>query len=149
MKRIPLVVTLCLGLIAGACASERIDFGGVMSPIDRPSATTACDQSGWQIDETVRPEYPRALISFLYLNQTRNDVRELVYSFDINEDGEPKNIRFVDPLEYMDHRALQSAVLAGGEALDQWTFKSVHPDGPVYAVGCRQQFNFGLHLSQN
>ena len=149
MKRISIAAVLGLGILAAACGSERIDFGGVMSPIDRPESVTTCAEAGWRTDQTVRPDYPRALVNFLYLNQTRNDVRELVYSFDINEEGEPKNIRFVDPLHYMDHRALQTAVLAGGEALDQWRFRSTNSQGPVYAVGCRQQFNFGLHLPQN
>lgn len=144
-----LIPALAVMLAATACASNRVDFGGVMAPSERPVERVACSEAGWAVDERVSPEYPDQLMTFLYINQDRRDVRELEFTFDINEAGETRNIRFVSPERYLEHRATQSAILAAAEALAQWDYAWEGSGAPVYAEACAVAFSFGAVLYQN
>ena len=149
---IKLEQVLAAGAAAGAlcaCASDRVDFGGVMSPASSPSDAVACDQAAWSVAERVQPEYPRQLMTFLYLNQSRRDVRELTFSYDINPDGETRNIRFVSPEAFLDHRATQSAILAAAEALAQFRYDWAGAGAPAYTQGCALHFAFNASIPQN
>lgn len=132
-----------------ACASNRVDYGGVMSSLERPAQTVSCADASWTLASEVEPEYPRALMHFLFFNQTRADTRNLVYRFDINEVGETRNIVFERPQSYLDHRALRTAILSGAEALAQFRYAHNGQDDPIYTTGCVNTVTFSAVYLMN
>ena len=128
--------------MVSACASDRIDYGGTMSPVAVPDLTGHCDD--WERTQTVAPEYPDELAFFLRMAQ-RNDTSYLAeFKYDITPAGETANIEFVEPSYFLSHEALKSAILAGGEAIDEWRFSHTGYGPPLHAENCRSAIDFLL-----
>lgn len=140
-----MVYNLALGaslsaLLLSACASNRVDFGGVMSPVDVPVDSVRCARSDWRNVERVEPVYPPELSTFLYMRQDRTSLQSLQFNFDVDETGSTANIRFREPVEYTRHATMRKAILASAEAIAQWRYET---DGEaVHAAGCRVQMDF-------
>lgn len=150
MRQIFKIGVALIGLtVLSACASNRVDFGGVMSQAAVPAQTVSCEDASWTLAHEVDPEYPRALMHFLFFNQTRADTRNLVYTFDINERGETRNIVFDQPRHYLEHRALQYAILSGAEALSEFRYAHDGQDRPIYTTGCVNTVTFSAVYLMN
>ncbi len=141
MKRLKIILGFSLvAFLLSACASNRVDFGGVMSPVDAPVDAIRCTGSGWRNAARVEPVYPPELATFLYMRQDRTNLRSLRFNFDIDETGSTANIRFREPAEYTRHATMRKAILASADAIAQWRYET---DGEaVYATGCSVQMDF-------
>ncbi|PWE18154.1 hypothetical protein DDZ18_00635 [Marinicauda salina] len=140
MKHV-LAALAVLAPLAG-CASDRVDFGGVMNPVEPPPDAAACAAADWERVEGDTPDYPEDLGMFLFMAQSDGDLRSLEFGYDIRTDGRTANIRFLEPAAYLQHGATQSAILAAAEAIATWRFEPVGDAAPRFAQGCEIRFDF-------
>jgi hypothetical protein len=127
-----------------ACASNRVDFGGVMSPLDVPANATFCAEAAWRPVERIEPVYPDDLAMFLFAAQDASGVRSFLFNFDITETGSTANIRFVEPAAYTSHATMRKAILSSAEAIAQWRYET--SGEALHATGCSVRLRFALEL---
>ncbi|WP_421856455.1 hypothetical protein [Oceanicaulis sp.] len=106
-----------------ACASDRVDYGGTLHPVPMTNTAKACDSSARERVAYRAPDYPDALLSFLWLVHDDLDSRSLLFQYDIAADGRPVNIRYVGEERYINHDSYRTAVRAGAEAIADWRYR--------------------------
>lgn len=141
--RIVAVIGMSATLLVG-CASNRVDFGGVMNPQTVPVNARACQDVSWRHVERVPPVYPMDLVRFFYFRQDQGRVTPLRFSFDVDPDGSTTNIRFVEPAEYTRHATLRKAILSSAEAISQWRFE--HDGAATHVTGCSTTMEFRYQM---
>lgn len=132
---------LSAALVLAGCASDRVDFGGVMSPAEPGANAIACRDSEFTPDVRHPPVYPGEVLAFLFYSQTYEDRRLLPFRFDIDAQGRTANIRFTGPENYHSHGALRQLVLASAEAIDEWTYAWPAQSEPIFTTGCQTSFD--------
>mgnify|MGYP006879604959 CR=1 FL=1 len=135
-----------VGLLASACASqELVHFGGTLNPVERPSQTVACRQAQPRLDAIERrgPDFPSDLVYYLFINQSTN-IRAVVMSYDVTEDGTTGNIRYGGPISDLDNGTNRDATLPAARAIADWTFAWSDGPGARFATGCTARFDFTL-----
>ena len=137
--RVVATVSISAVLLSG-CASNRVDFGGVMNPQTIPVHILPCQDVNWRNVERVSPEFPMDLVRFFYFRQDQTRLTPLRFSFDVAPDGSTRNIRFEAPAEYTRHATLRKAILSSAEAISQWRFE--HEGPATHVTGCSTTMEF-------
>lgn len=144
--RVGATVLISTVLLSG-CASNRVDFGGVMNPQTIPINALACQDAHWRNIERVSPVYPMDLVRFFYFRQDQSRLTPLRFSFDVEPDGSTANIRFVEPAEYTRHATLRKAILSSAEAISQWRFE--HEGAAIHVTGCATTMEFQYRMQSS
>ena len=125
-------------LMLAACASDRVDYGGVLNPASFSGYAESCHGGDRERVSYRSPEYPPELQAFLYSLHSDMDERRLRFSYDIEASGQPVNIRYIGDERYIHHDSFRTAVRAGAEAIADWRYQP----GEQAVVDCTVSMNF-------
>ncbi len=145
MRKIAIAITAMLG--ASACASDRVDFGGVANPVALTGQVVDCETAGVVMTERAPVTFPNSLLSRAYYAQVRDGFRvEVPFTFDVSRAGDVVNVRFSGDPEMTRDSAERDAILFGADSLMASEFEWQSNSRAQYATGCTDVVTFGSRL---
>ncbi len=141
------VIMCIVPVLLSACASDRVDWGGVANPMPLPSEVVDCASADLAMTEQGELVFPASLLRRAYYTQNREGFRvELPFTYDVTPNGEAINVVFAGDEAMTRDSAMRDAILfAANSILDS---KFAWPDGAgaQYASGCEANINLGSRL---
>ncbi len=145
MKRV--LVASILALAASACASDRVDFGGIANPLELTGRTVDCQTAGVVMTQRGPVTYPNSLLSRAYYAQSRDGFRVVVpFTFDVSRTGDVVNLQFSGNQDMTRDGAERDAILFASESLLESEFEWTNPVDAQYATGCENSVTFSSRL---
>lgn len=135
-------------LAVAACASDRVDFGGVANSSALSGPAISCQDAGIRYIERAPLTYPAELMQLAYFGQSDGLRVETPFRFDVNRAGEVINLQFAGDDSMTRNSAHRAAIMSAAEHLLSSRF--VWPDDADahYATGCEETIRFGARYTR-
>ncbi|CAN0027803.1 unnamed protein product [Chrysoparadoxa australica] len=135
-----------LGLTA--CTSDRVEFGGIASPLALNGPAIDCSAANVVLTERGTLTFPRALLDAAYFSQNREGFRVNVpFTFDITPEGEVVNAVFAGDPDMTRSRSRRDAIKFGAEWLLSSQYEWPRGNNGEYARGCTETVNFSSRFA--
>lgn len=131
-----------LGLTA--CTSDRVDFGGIASPLALNGPAIDCDTAGLVLAERGALTFPNSLLNVAYFSQNRDGFRlNVPFRFDVSPEGDVVNAQFTGDQSVTHLRSRRDAIRFGTEWILSSQYEWPHGSNGQYARGCTETVSFG------
>ena len=142
------LITAASVLGLSACASDRVDFGGVANPMALSGPVVECDSADVELTARDALVFPNSLLSIAYYSQNREGFRvDVPFTYDITPQGEVVNAQFTGDPDMTRSSARRDAILFAANWLLSSQFEWAPGSGGQYARGCTETVNFGSRFT--
>ena len=143
MKRIALSVASALSI--AACVGDGVEYGGVGMPVAAPTSTVPCEMANLQIVKEGRVFLHQEVLLFFFAAGEWQTANNTVVTYDVTSLGQPVNIRYSGPPEYLRHTTRQKLIRAASDYVQDTRYAP----SQAYATGCEFELNYVVRWQRN
>ena len=145
MKHLALSAAGILAFSLAACVGDGVEYGGVGMPVAAPTSAVPCEMASLQLVKEGRIFLHQEVLYFFFAAGEWQRPHHTKLTYDVTSHGQPVNIRYAGPPEYLRHTARQKLIRAASDYIEE----SRYAPTEAYATGCEFELNYVVRWQRN
>ena len=134
-----------LALSLAACVGDGVEYGGVGMPVAAPTSTVPCEVANLQRTKEGRIFLHQEVLYFFFAAGEWRTANNTAIVYDVTSHGQPVNIRFSGPPEYLRHTTRQKLIRAASDYVQETRYAPTES----YTAGCEFELNYVVRWQRN
>ena len=145
MKRVALSAASLFTLSIAACVGDGVEYGGVGMPVAAPTSTVPCEMANLQRIKEGHVFLHQEVLFFFFAKGEWETNNNTVVTYDVTTEGQPVNVRYVGPPEYLRHTTRQKLIRAASDYVQETRYAPTSS----YVTGCDFELNYLVRWQRN
>jgi hypothetical protein len=143
--RIALLAANAISLSLVGCVGDGVEFGGVGAPVLPPVETVPCQTANLQRVKQGHVFLHQEVLYFFFATGGWQTANRTVLTYDVTSAGQPVNVRYSGPPQYLRHTTRQKLIRAASDYVQETRYAPTQ----VYATGCEFELNYVVRWQLN
>ena len=143
--RIALSAAGIFALSFAGCVGDGVEYGGVGAPISAPVEAIPCETAKLQRVKEGHIFLHQEVLYFFFAAGGWQTANRTVLTYDVTREGQPVNVRYSGPPEYLRHTTRQKLIRAASDYVQETRYAPTQ----VYATGCEFELNYVVRWQRN
>jgi hypothetical protein len=127
------------------CVGDGVEYGGVGVPISAPVETVPCETAKLQRVKEGHIFLHQEVLFFFFATGGWQTANRTVLTYDVTSEGQPVNVRYSGPPEYLRHTTRQKLIRAASDYVQETRYAPTQ----AYATGCEFELNYVVRWQRN
>ena len=115
MKHPAFLIAGILALSLSACVGNGVEYGGVAAPVATPIETVPCEAADLRRVKEGRIFLHQEVLYFFFAAEDWGTDNRFAVVYDVTPEGQPVNVHFAGPPEYLRHTTRQKLIRAASD----------------------------------
>lgn len=127
------------------CVGDGVEYGGVGTPALAPAVTVPCEMANLQRVKEGRVFLHQEVLFFFFATGNWQTANRTMVIYDVTPEGQPVNVRYLGPPEYLRHTTRQKLIRAASDYVQETRYAPTR----AYATGCEFELNYIVQWQRN